>query len=198
MTTESQRSVPLPVNALEWALYERRAIRRYTDQPVDRGAIAHLLNMAVRAPSSMDAQPWAFAVYQGKEQLEEYAAAAARHLAGSLVHGGPHPMVRAYLAAEGRQLFHGASTLIVVCSTTDEEHGVRDCYLAADHLMLAAHAAGLGTCPIGAALEWLGLPQTRTQLALGDAIPVFPLVLGYPAERPTPTARRAPHVITWR
>lgn len=197
MRTENPAAGAGPLNAVESALYERRAIRRYTDQAVDRGTLEHLLNMAVRAPSSMDAQPWSFAIYRGKEQLAEYAAAAARHLARSLVHGGPHPLARAYLAAEGRQLFHGASTLIVICSTTDE-HRIRDCYLAADHLMLAAHSRGLGTCPIGAALEWLTLPETQTQLGLGTAIPVFPLVLGYPAEYPAPTARHAPKVIVWR
>jgi nitroreductase len=198
MRTERARTKFAPLNAVEAALFERRAIRRYTDRVVDRDAIEHLLNVAVRAPSSMDAQPWSFAVYQGKERLEGLAAAAAVEIARSLVHGGPHPLARAYLAAEGRQLFHGASTLIVICSTTGDEHRARDCYLAADHLMLAAHALGLGTCPIGAALPWLALPETRTQLSLGDAIPVFPLVVGYPAEHPAPTSRRAPEIIAWR
>lgn len=98
-------------NAVESALFERRSIRRYTDRVVDRAAVEHLLQAAVRAPSAMDAQPWSFAIYQGRALLEAYAGRAARHIARSLFRGGPRPLVRAYLAAEGRQLFHGASTL---------------------------------------------------------------------------------------
>lgn len=73
-----------------------------------------------------------------------------------------------------------------------------DCYLAADHLMLAAHASGFGTCPIGAARDWLNLPETQKLLGIEGATAVFPLVLGYPAEHPPLTPRRTPRILVWR
>ena len=46
-------------------------------------------------------------------------------------------------------LFYGGSTLIVIAGPTDHAWTVIDCSLAAENLMLAACASGLGTCWIG-------------------------------------------------
>ena len=51
------------------AIYNRRAVRVYTDQQVDRTTIEALIKAAIHAPSSMNEQPWAFAVIQNPTQL---------------------------------------------------------------------------------------------------------------------------------
>lgn len=43
----------------------RRSIRGYKDKPVDRALIAEVIQLATRAPSSMNTQPWHFHVITG-------------------------------------------------------------------------------------------------------------------------------------
>ena len=51
------------------AIYSRRAVRAYTGQPVDRTTVEALIKASTHAPSSMNEQPWAFAVIQSPPQL---------------------------------------------------------------------------------------------------------------------------------
>jgi nitroreductase len=51
------------------AIYSRRSVRAYTDQPVDKTTVEDLIKAATHAPSSMNEQPWAFAVIQNPTQL---------------------------------------------------------------------------------------------------------------------------------
>ena len=44
----------------------RRSIRGYKPDPVSRELIEEILNLAIRAPSSMNTQPWSFYVITGK------------------------------------------------------------------------------------------------------------------------------------
>jgi nitroreductase len=74
-----------------------------------------------------------------------------------------------------------------------------DCWLAAENLMLAACALGLGSCVIGAALPAFKTADAREELGLPRAsFAVAPIVIGVPsgtADRAP--ARRQPEVI-WR
>jgi nitroreductase len=64
--------------------------------------------------------------------------------------------------------------------------------------MLAAHAAGLGTCPIGFARPWLNLPETKRELSFPDELnAVFPLIIGYPDETPEAPPRNEPQIVAW-
>ena len=47
------------------AVKTRKSIRGYLDKPVPRKTIEEILEIAVRAPSSMNTQPWEFAVIGG-------------------------------------------------------------------------------------------------------------------------------------
>jgi nitroreductase len=51
---------------------QRRAVREYTDQPVNRGMIEKLIDVAILAPSAMNLQPWAFAVVLGRDNVNAY------------------------------------------------------------------------------------------------------------------------------
>ena len=178
------------------AIRERRAVRKYTSDAVDRTLVEELLRAAVMAPSALDLQPWAFAVFQGGDLLESFSRRALAHLREASATLAPEAR-RAHAGPE-ESLFHGASTLIVVCATSDERQAAEDCCLAAENLMLVAHAMGLGTCPIGSARAWLSLPATRAELGFGHAIPVFPIAVGVPAEIPRAPERKPPEIVVWR
>ena len=61
---------------------ERRSIRGYLDKPVPRELIEEVLALAMRAPSSMNSQPWHFHVITGKPLDRIRAGNTERNLAG--------------------------------------------------------------------------------------------------------------------
>jgi nitroreductase len=52
------------------AIYHRRAIREFTDAPVEKDQIDLLIDAAVHAPNAMDRQRWAFAVVRDRALLK--------------------------------------------------------------------------------------------------------------------------------
>jgi nitroreductase len=60
----------------------RRSIRGYLDKPVPRTLIEEVIALAMRAPSSMNTQPWNFTVVTGEPLDRIRAANTERNLAG--------------------------------------------------------------------------------------------------------------------
>ena len=56
------------------AIQQRKSIRAFTDKPVPKETIMEILNIACRAPSAMNTQPWEFIVVTG-EKLKRIRAA---------------------------------------------------------------------------------------------------------------------------
>lgn len=181
------------------AIYQRRSVRAYTDQPVDKAAIEALIKAATQAPSSMNEQPWAFAVVQNATQLAQWSERIKAYVLKRLKPGSPLATYRDMISDPAYDVFHRARTLIIICARPDAHNGEEDCCLAAQNLMLAACAMGMGTCPIGFARPWLG--QARIKQSLGipdDYVPVFPVVVGYPSGETPPVQRRAPEILVWQ
>jgi nitroreductase len=89
----------------------------------------------------------------------------------------------------------GPPVYVVVCAEENPDAGdwdrktyLADCSIAAQNMMLAAHALGLGSCVI------LSYSPTAIQeiLDLPELIrPMLVVTLGYPAENPEPPTRLA-------
>jgi len=74
-----------------------------------------------------------------------------------------------------------------------------DCSLAAENLMLAAHAMGLATCPIGFARLWLNRPDVKKELGIPESYaPVFPVVVGFQKEPAHSVERKPPEILFWK
>jgi nitroreductase len=186
------------VDALE-AIYERRAVRAYDDREVEPETIRALLDAAVQAPSAMNAQPWAFVVLQHPGLLQRVSERAKELTLAELRPGTPLWDHRAMLASPDYDVFYGARTVIAVCASPAAWPPNEDCCLAAQNLMLAAHALGLATCPIGFARAALNEPAVKAELDIpADHAVVLPIALGYPREHPAPTPRREPRILSWR
>lgn len=181
------------------AIFQRRAVRRYSDRAVEPATVEKLLAAAAQAPSAMNAQPWVFAVFHGHRLLRDLAERAKQHLVATYPTSFEvHSRVEMY-ENPNYDIFHGADTLIVIYATAGRLNPNEDCCLAAENLMLAAHGLGLGTCPIGFARPWLDLPETKRELGVpGQYSAVFPVVAGYPAGHTEPTPRDAPNIVTWK
>jgi len=106
--------------------------------------------------------------------------------------------IREMLIGPGFHIFYHAPSLIVISASQTGPWAVEDCSLAAENLMLAAHASGLGTCWIGFAQAWLGTAEGKTALRFGcdDVVPIAPIIVGYPRTQPAPVPRREP-IIHW-
>lgn len=181
------------------AIYGRRSVRTYGDQPVDKATVRALVHAAIQAPSSMNEQPWAFVVVQDPEQLTRYSERVKAQVLKRLKPDSPLNRYRDMLADPDYHVFHRAGTLIIICARPAAHNGVEDCSLAAQNLMLAAHAMGLATCPIGFARPWLNLAGSKRELAIPATYQaVFPVIVGYPKGETPVVARTEPEILLWR
>lgn len=76
--TSSARSVP----TFDEVVVGRRSIRGFKPEPVPRGVIREVLELAMRAPSSLNTQPWNFYVVAGEPLDRIRAGNTERNLAG--------------------------------------------------------------------------------------------------------------------
>ena len=102
---------------------------------------------------------------------------------------------RSHLRDTGFDIFYGAPALIVISSVVDNQWAIENCALAAQNLMLAACAEGLGTCWIGFAQMWLVTPEGKAVLGVPSVyVPVAPIIVGHPKAPPPPVPRKPPEV----
>ncbi len=173
------------------AIYGRRAIRQFEADTPSGKVIESVIADAVQAPNSINRQAWSFIVVQGRERLAAYSREAKAAALGALPPAVTSEL-RGMLQAPDFNIFYDAPALVIVCATLDEPMVHQDCCLAAQTLMLAAHAKGLGTCWIGFAEGWLNLAQTKRELGIPPGhVAVAPIIIGYPREVPKPPGRRA-------
>lgn len=180
----------------ERALYSRRAVREYADEPVDEAVLRQLIDAAIQAPSAVDEQPWIFSVVRDPILLARVSEAAKAHvLAGALARSLPEHLHDRLADANFDVLYH-APVLIVISSASPGPWAPINCALAAENLMLAARDAGLGSCWIGLAQDWLTTPEGKAAIGAPEtSLPVAPIILGHPLNQPAPVARKEPEII---
>lgn len=123
-----------------------------------RKGIRQLIDAAIQAPSAVNQQPWLFTVVRDSELLARISCEAKAHMlrtspAALASHHFQHVLNDAKF-----DIFYGAPVLVVI-SAAAGPWAIEDCALAAENMMLAAHASGLGTCWIGFAQGWLGTSE---------------------------------------
>jgi len=181
------------------AIENRRSVRSYTGQRVERDQVEKLIRAAVQAPSASNSQPWAFVVVQDEKLLGEYSTRAKEHLLAAIDRLPGLAKYQGMLANAAFNIFYGAGTLVIICAKPGGMHVHGDCCLAAQNLMLAAHGLGLGTCWIGFATDFLNLPATKRELGIPDGCSVVaPIIVGYPRGRIPQLTRDEPEILSWR
>ncbi len=163
------------MNVLD-AIHARQSIRAYQNRPVEPEKLEAVLSAANRAASAANLQAYHITVVrsEGARQALVQAAAGQAFVATA-------PVVLVFAVDPGRSAAkYGTRGEQVYC--------MQDACAAVCNAMLAAVELGLGTCWVDAvdeklAGEILGLPP-------GHRAAVF-LPVGYPAETPPRTSRRA-------
>jgi nitroreductase len=184
---------------LKDAIYTRRSVRDYAGRDVDKATVMALLRAAVQAPSAVNQQPWTFIVIQDRSLLKSYSDKTKQLYAANVGHDSLAANVKKIISDPAFNIFHNAGTLIVICAKSIGQHSDWDCCFAAQNLMLAAHAMGLATCPIGFAWPLMDDPEVRRELQIpSDCVPVLPIVVGYPTNPAAPVNKRDPEILCWK
>lgn len=178
------------------AIFGRRAVREFTTEPVEEVTLRELVDAAIQAPSAVNQQPWLFTIVRNKDLLARISSEAKAHMlrTSPAALASHHFHFLPILNDPKFDIFYGAPVLIVI-SASPGAWAIEDCSLAAENLMLAAYASGLGTCWIGFAQAWLGTPDGRAALKLPNSdIPVAPIIVGHPKSTPPMVARKPPRM----
>ncbi len=191
----------LKSTGLSKAILERRSVRAYAQQRIDRSTIQTLLEAAVRAPTAIHEEPWAFVVVQDKTLLRKLSEAAKPLFVEEMRHrnskGTNHSFE--HFTRDDFDIFHGGDTLIIICARPVSQFVLADCWLAAENLMLAASAMELGTCVIGSAVAALNLHKMKAAFAIPDEYSaIVPIIVGVPSGKTDATARNEPLLLSWK
>jgi nitroreductase/NAD-dependent dihydropyrimidine dehydrogenase PreA subunit len=189
----------------------RRSCRNYKGAEVPRPWLEDLVKIGITAPSGSNSQKWTFTVLATRREvvalgagmasffkrLNLLAASKFARLYSRLFSSDElgnyfrrqYDTVRQGLIAweeeERDILFHGATAAIIIGSAPGGSCPKEDALMAAQNILLAAHAMGLGTCMIGYAVEALNRDAKLKELIAVPAEEAVHavIVLGYPAER---------------
>lgn len=192
----------MPLPKVDMTIFEtilaRRSVRSYKARKVDRTTISILLEAAVHAPTAIHQEPWAFVIIQDKALLRNLSDQAkplfvAEAQEKGLEHSGHSFDIFNY---PDFNVFYDANTLVLICGKITSPSFEADCWLAAENLMLAACAMGLGTCVIGSALPALNNSDTKIILNIPEKFSVVaPIVVGYPDDEISPAMRKNPVIL---
>jgi len=177
------------------AIFGRRAVREYTQEAVDEQMIRRLINAAVHAPSAVNQQSWMFTVVRDQAALARISSNAKSHMLTSMPASPHSDHFQSRLSDPNFHIFYHAPVLVLISAPAQGPWIVEDCALAAENLMLATYAAGLGSCWIGFAQGYLNTLDGKQILGLPAAwVPVAPIIIGHPKGSPPPVPRKQPDV----
>lgn len=152
------------MEALE-AIMTRKSVRHFLAEPVPDETLRTILQAAMSGPSCTNARDWQFLVVRDKAMLQKMAEA----------NGRPAQPLR------------GAAVGILVCGDLTRafppapDYWVVDGAIAAQNLILAAHALGVGSVWLG---TWPQLERVQAQVRLfglpAAAVPHSLIALGWP------------------
>jgi nitroreductase len=197
----SERSPQHSDKSILKTIYARHSVRAYAPTPLDNDTVQTLLDAAVHAPTAMHEEPWAFVVVQDHAQLQRLSDLAKPLFVEEVRHrnaqGASHSFD--HFTQPDFNIFHGADTLIIICAKPLGPFMVADCWLAAENLMLAANAIGLGSCVIGSAVAALNIHKVKTELGIPDEYSaIAPIVVGIPSGETRATSRKEPLILSWK
>lgn len=185
---------------LNEAIYTRRSIRAYTNTPIDRSLIEEIISAATYAPTAMNSQPWAFAVIQNQSIINDLSTSTKAYMLANLDKMPALERYKDMFANPSFNIFHGATAIVVICSKANVSVTPEiDCSMAAQNLMLAARALGLGSCWNGFAQIYLSDGHAKEDFGIpADYTVVAPIGIGHPACSFSRAEKNPPEIFAWK
>jgi nitroreductase len=163
---------------LNQAILERRSIRQFKEQAVEREHLEEMLMAGIWSPTAGNIQPWLFICVTESERIHRIQVVSPGMI------GNPQALicVCSDQARAFKKAGQGGKTLALM-----------DCAMAAQNIMLRAHDLGLATCVIRsfnqtAVRELLEAPE--------QLLPELLINIGYAAAKPPKPARNM-NVLHW-
>lgn len=170
----------------------RRSIRAFLEQPVPAEIIEELINLATRAATASNNQPWGFVLIIDKSEMKRLSDLSRNHWLANL---DVYPFMKQYknlLTKKDYNMFYNAPCLLIIYGDARDHWYVKDCTLAAGNIMLAAREYGLGTCWIGNAENVCDTEEFKSKYNVPHNYKVVcSLIIGYPRAE-LPIAKRKP------
>jgi nitroreductase len=188
------------------AIRERRSIRAFKPDAVPREKIEEVLRLAICAPSAINLQPWEFTIVVGEERerlsrrlMKAYKEKQISCAPGNVKPLPQHVIARGVSAADGMKPhldemqvdfnrfvnegscnFYGAPVAIILSiDKAFAKYNYVDIGITTGYLILAAHSAGLYTCPIGLITAYGD--EIKDELDIADSKDVIiGIAVGYP------------------
>ncbi|MEN3183961.1 MAG: nitroreductase family protein [Atribacterota bacterium] len=153
----------------------RRSVRRYEEKEVPKEILETLIDCGRLAPSGYNRQPWVFVVVTDKERKNALAA----------------------LCQWGKFLKE-AGAAILIFYEKDAETGLEDACAAAENIIIAAWAYGLGTCWVNSHRKAHSEAVKRLVHCPENFELAVILAVGYPREVPrAPWKKELAEVLRW-
>lgn len=188
------------------ALRERRSIRGFLPREVPREMLRKIIDDARWAPSSSNQQPWHFTAVGGQplaalcealrsahakrrkgydpsrgSTIPEELVARTKKLFRELrpLLGSLGPEHRGFIESGSFRFYDAPAVVFMSMHQHLPPPRYMDMGMAAQNLMLSAHARGLGTCAIALTLLYADVLKTHVAIPAGHDI-VLCLAIGYP------------------
>ncbi len=182
----------------------RRSVRQYLPDPVPRGIIESLLDIARYAPSGGNRQPVQWLVVHDPEKVHRVAALTIEWM--EILVESRHPMssYAPHLISAWENgtdvICRGAPHLLIPHVPEDAGTAPVDAIIALTHVDIAAPSFGIGTCWAGFVAmasnsynplqEFYSLPKGR--------VPAYAMMCGYPRYLPRNVPHRNPLQVMWK
>lgn len=129
-------------NAVIATIMERRSIRKYKPQPVEREKMDLILKCGINAPNGQNKQSWEVRVVDNPTLMAE--------IQDAMAQGHPNmdpEMVKGCL--------RGAPTMVFIARAKSYDFSAYDCGLMAENMMLSAWSMGVGSICLGSPVRFL-------------------------------------------
>ncbi|MBF0122863.1 MAG: nitroreductase family protein [Candidatus Omnitrophica bacterium] len=163
-------------------IFTRRSVRRYTGEKICREDLELLVRAGMAAPTSKDTRHFFFIVIDDDKAIEK------------MTEGLPYA-----------KMLITAKHAIVVCSDLSIAYGgaeigywIQDSAAAAENVLVAAHAMGLGACWTGVHPRPERVEFLRKEFSIPENVmPLCVIALGRPAGEDKPRDKFDPSHLFW-
>lgn len=157
-------------------IMERRSIRKYKPQPVEREKMQTIVECGVNAPNAMNRQPWEVRVVDNPDFINGV----------TELYKKEQPKV-----AEDpnfKNMFRNAPTVVFIGRDVQSGSAEFDCGLLSENMMLAAQSMGIGSCCLGSPAAFMRSPAATEylkKLGFSEGYELlYCIAFGYPDETP--------------
>ena len=187
-------------------IYERRAVRKYIDKPVEKVVIEQIIDAGRMAPSAINRQPWKFYVLTDKKEIKTYSKAIGVVALKGIMKTGVKSIVKTIKGflhfSHGIEffkapdpVFHNAPVVIFITSAGKSEWAPLDIGMCAQNMMLAAKSFGINSCPVGLA-KFIENTEEYSKLNIPAAEHIhLAIILGYSDENPEVHERKKNNIV---